>query len=252
VTPAHRAILNPQSAILNSSRRAFTLTEVLIVTGLSAMLCAGVVTFYVQSLRTSHASEQELKLITAMRRLTSELVFNGSRSHELILYASVASEDVTPERRLVVSNDDTESLADDLCPTGDFVVFVTYELPKPAAQPRYRIAKLTGYYLESVDSGPPALIRLTIDLADAPSTATVETILADHWETAERTTVAPRVTPLALADGAAADDVPHLFYRRANQSIAVCGQLLASSVGRDTGDSQSHTRTFFFAVTVRS
>ena len=64
--------------------------------------------------------------------------------------------------------------------------------------------------------------------------------------------LAGRVTPLALADSADEDTTPNLFYRRAGQSMAVCGQLLASASGADTADRRSYTHTFYFTVTVRT
>lgn len=230
----------------------FTYVELMIVVAISAAMSAAVLAFYLQSLHGSNAAEQQIKLAGRMRAFMNELIFNGSRSHELILYKSADATDRTADGRLVVTNEDTEEVTDDICPTGDFAVFVYYELPKPADQGRYRISKLIGYYVDSSAASGPALTRITVDLSAAPSTDDVETILTANWSTAEREVIATRVTPLALSDTADEDSAPNLFYRRAGQSLAVCGQLLASQTGADTEDRRSYTRTFYFTVTVRT
>lgn len=230
----------------------FSLTEVIVAVTLVGLIGTGLIAFYVQSLRNSHGVDQQLKLLTTMRTFTEELIFTGSRSHELILYNSSTADDRTLALRKIVVNDDTEAEDDDICPTGNFAVFVFYELPKPAAQAKYRISKLIGYYLESTDSGPPALKRITINKSASPSTDTVEKLLTDNWSTAPREVIARRVTPLALSDNYTESTVPQLFYRRANQNLAVCGQLLESTGRSNTKDRRSYTRTFYFTVTVRS
>lgn len=233
-------------------RSGFSVVELVIVAGLVGLISTGVMGFYVQSLKNTHSVEQQLKLLTTMRTFTDELVFNGSRSHELILYNSAAAADRTFEGRKVVVNDDTEASDDDICPTGNFAVFVYYELPKPAAQARYRIRKIVGYYLDQQGAGAPALMRITIDKESAPSTSTVEDLLTAEWNSAPRQIIARRVTALALSDNYTESTVPQLFYRRANQNLAVCGQLLESSSRTDTADRRTYTRTFYFTVTVRS
>ncbi len=235
-----------------SSRRGFSLPEIATVAGLLGLISTGVMGFFIQSLKSSNASEQQIELLSTMRTFMDEMIFNGSRSHEFILYNSMAAGDRTLEKRKAVLNADNETESDDVCPTGDFAVFVFYELPKPSSQSKYRIQKLVGYYLDKKDSGPPALVRMTIDLGASPSTDTVEEILSSRWGSAKRKTVAARVSPLALSDGYNDDTTPQLFYKRASQNIAVCGQLLQSTAKLNTKDGRTQTRTFYFTVTVRS
>lgn len=235
-----------------SRKAAFTLAEITVVLGVGSIALAGVMLFYVNCLKAGYAGTQDVKLLASMRQLTNELIYNGSRSHELILYPSAAASDRAAEDRLEVTNDESSSTADDICPTGDLAVFVYYELPKPAAQTKYRISSIIAYYLDTSVSGRPSLVRMTIDLSSAPSTETVETILTDNWSSAPRKTIASNVVPLALSDSATTSTVPQLFYRRANQNIAVCGQLRASGSSQDTADRRTYTRTFYFSVTIRS
>ncbi|HEX9781571.1 MAG TPA: type II secretion system protein [Opitutaceae bacterium] len=233
-------------------KRGFTLVEILTAMGLVGFIAAGAMGFYVQSIKNGNASEQNIELGSTMRTFMDEMIFSGSRSHELVLYRSSVAADRTAAGRLVVLNSDNEIETDDICPTGNFAVFVFYELPKPAAVDQYRISKLVGYFLEQTDTGPAALVRMTIDLSSSPSEDTVEEILADHWNSAQRRTIAPRVTPLALSDGYTEETMPQLFYRRASQNLAVCGQLMQSAARKNTKDRNTQTRTFFFNITVRS
>lgn len=246
---------------MNHRRSAFTFTELMIVMALSGMISVVVFGFYIQSLKGGNTTEQQIKLAGKMRGFMNELIFTGSRSHELILYKSSAAADRTstdvdgdgiPDSRLRVTNEDTEATTDDINPTGDFAVFVYYELPKPASSTKYRVQKIVGYYVDNAAANGPALTRMTIDLSATPSTSTIEALLTAHWNSAPRKVIASKVTPLALADSADEDTAPNLFYRRAGQSMAVCGQILASTSGKDTADRRSYTRTFYFTVTVRT
>ena len=230
----------------------YSLTEAIVVLTLVGIVSVAVLGFYINSLKAGYTNEQQLKLVSTMRTFMDEMVVTGSRSHELILYNSSDSADRTEDGRLKVLNDDTDTFADDLSPTGDFAVFVFYELPKPASEDKYRISRLVGYYLEDQSGEAPALVRITIDLSGSPSTDPVETILNNNWSSAARRTIARHVFPLALSDGYTDETKPQLFYKRANEHLAVCGQMLNSATESDTGDWRTRTRTFYFSVTVRS
>jgi hypothetical protein len=238
-------------------KSAYSLVEVMFATAIATIVMGGLMSFYVHALKTGYVSQQQITLQATMRTITSELITNASRAHEMILYNSaVASDrnDETARKRIVLDEHDNE-----IHPTGDFAVFVYYELPKPAAQAQHRIRKLIGYYTESVDAGPDKLTRIVIDMSGSPSTDTVEDILADNWTSAasgatvERKTFAPRVTPLALSDNYDSETgSPQLFFLTSTENVAVCGQLLESATRSDTKDRRTLTRTFFFTVSVRA
>jgi prepilin-type N-terminal cleavage/methylation domain-containing protein len=230
---------------------AFTLVELMVAVGIFGFMSAGVTAFYVQSLQAANATQQQVRMMADMRSITNELLFNASRAHELILYASPAAADRADatDRLPITVNEDTGALT---CPTGNFAVFVYYELPKPSSQARYRIARLVGYALDQTGTNPGVLSRITIDLSSAPSTSSVEQILSDRWATATRKTYSDLVTPLAMADGALSTTTPKLFYKRSEQNLAICGQLLKSAANNDSKDRRTVTRTMFFTVTTRS
>jgi type II secretory pathway pseudopilin PulG len=236
---------------------AFTLVEVMVAASIAVVVGGAIMAFYVQALRVGYVSQQQITLQTTMRTITSELITNASRAHEMILYSSAAAADRADETsRLAITLDEDD---EEIHPTGDFAVFIYYELPKPSDQPKHRIRKLIGYYTEQVDSGPAKLTRIVIDLSGAPSTDTVEEILEDNWlsatagATLERKTFAPRVTPLALSDDYDSETgSPQLFFLTSTENVAVCGQLLESATRNDTKDRRTLTRTFFFTVSVRA
>ena len=229
----------------------FTLPELLVAFSVFGLLSAGLTMFWVESSKASNFTQQQIRMMGEMRSLSSELLFNASRSHELIVYDSPdAAERVdASSRRQIVIDEDTSTLQ---CPTGNLVVFVYYELPKPRNQSRYRIARLVAYALDQNDTEPGRLSRITIDLTGSPSTSTVEAILEAYWSTAERKSYADLISPLAMSDAASESSTPRLFYKRSEQNLAVCGQLLRSGSDNDTKDRRTVTRTIFFTVTTRS
>jgi type II secretory pathway pseudopilin PulG len=238
----------------NTRKAAFTLVEAVVTLAVASILGAGVMTFYIDSLRAGYVTQQQIALLGTMHSVTAELISNGSRAHEVILYNTASASD-----RADVTDRKEISVDADVHPTGDFAVFVYYELPKPAANPRFRIQRLIGYYTETVDTGPPKLTRIIIDLSAAPSTETVEAILAANWTSAAtgatvtRKTFAPRVTPLAVSEDYESETgAPQLFFKATPENLAVCGQLFQSAANIDTQNRNTHTRTFFFTISVRS
>jgi hypothetical protein len=215
------------------------------------LLSAGLTMFWVESSKAANFTQQQIRMMGEMRTLSSELLFNASRAHELIIYNSPRAADRVDasSRRQIVVDEDTNALQ---CPTGNLAVFVYYELPKPRVQSRYRIARLVAYALDQNGTEPGRLSRITINLTGSPSTSTVEAILEAYWSTAERKTYADLISPLALSDVASESTTPRLFYKRSEQNLAVCGQLLRSSSDSDTRDRRTVTRTVFFTVTTRS
>lgn len=230
--------------------RGFTLLEVLITTTLLGLLATAVMGFFVMNTKTSYITANEANTISTMRSLTNALIFTGSRSHECIIYPSSASSDRVEAKRQEVVVDETTGV--ETCPTGDFAVFVYYEVPKPSTETYHRIRKIVGYSLEPAARDDRQLVSITIDLSAAPSTDTVESILTAKWATAERKIVAERVVPLALSDGYTSATVPRLFYKRANQNLVVSGQIYQGGSTVNTADWRTRTRTFYFSVSIRS
>jgi prepilin-type N-terminal cleavage/methylation domain-containing protein len=230
---------------------AFTLIEMMVAVGIFGLLGTGLTMFYVESLKAANATEQQVRLMSDMRTFSNELFFNASRAHELILYATPTADDRSEaaDRLLIVADEDTGNLH---CPTGNLAVLVYYELPKPSTQAFHRIARIIAYSLDQSGTNPGVLTRLTIDLTASPSTNTVEQILTANWNTAARRIYGRLVTPLALSDGGSTSTAPRLFYKRSEQNLAICGQLLSNAGNRDSKDRHTVSRTMFFTVTTRS
>ncbi len=229
------------------SQKGFTLVEITVASSISVVIGAAVLTFFIQGLRFNYSSQQQIKQLGTMRVLTNELIRNATRCHEFVMYDSTtaADRDNVADRKQI----EIDGFGDEIHPTGNFVVFINYELPKPAAQNKYRVASIVGYYPQSTSDGAQELVKMTITLS-TPSANSLETILQDNWATATRRVIANRIQPLALSTSTST--TPQVFYMRSRNNLAVCGQILESNVGTNTKNIYTHTRTFYFTLTVRS
>ena len=248
----------------NRSARGFTLVEIMITVTLMGFIMAGVMTFYLQNVRSMYASEQRLKLAGEIKRFSNELVVQASRSNQFVLFKSARAVDFDGTGGPNDTNDTVRQIIDidnptnPLHPAGDFVVFIYYEIPKPAAQPFHRITKLEGYYLNAINAGTlGALRKIVIDLSGAPSTNTVEAILKANWSTAQFTTYFPNARGLAVPE--VIDGVPtnnaasaRLFYMSDARNVIISGQIYSSNKEVTTGDFKTYTNTFSFNVTPRT
>jgi prepilin-type N-terminal cleavage/methylation domain-containing protein len=233
---------------LRRNQRGFTLVEIVIAASIAGVLSAAALGFLVYNLKSVYSSQQQMKLLSTMRTLNNEFIRNASRAHEYVMYDSTnsADRDEVADRKSI-EVDASSGL--EVFPTGNFVVFITYELPKPATQNKYRIASVTGYYPRSTSDGRQELVKMTI-APSTPSTDTLEDLIADNWDTAPRTVIASRINALALSE--ATSTSPQMFYMHSPNNLAVCGQLFASNAGKDTKNAHTFTRTFYFTLTVRS
>jgi prepilin-type N-terminal cleavage/methylation domain-containing protein len=245
--------------------RGFTLSELLIGMTVSAMMLLGVMTFYIQSLKSMYASDQRIKLAGQINRFSNELIVQASRSNQFVLFKSAAPADFDgtnsapdsgdSDRQIIASIDDE----DPVHPAGDFVVFVYYEIPKPTAQTKHRINRLEGYFLNTATAGSTGPVRkVVIDLSAAPSTASIESILTSKWNTtAKFTTYFPLVRGLAVPeviDGAVpgTTPAPRLFYMSASRNVIITGQIFSSSKNVNTTDWRTYTNSFCFNITPRT
>jgi prepilin-type N-terminal cleavage/methylation domain-containing protein len=247
------------------STRGFSLVEILVAMTLSGMLMAGVMAFYIQSLKSMYASDQRIKLAGQISRFSNELIVQASRSNQFILFKSATPADFDGSNSAPDSGDsDRQTItsidgADPLHPAGDFVVFVYYEIPKPTAQPAHRVNRLEGYFLNAATPGGTGAVRkVVVDLSAAPSTDSIEKILTDNWGTkAVFSNYFPLVRGLAepeVIDGAEVSTTPspRLFYMSASRNVIITGQIFSSSRNTDTQDWRTYTNSFCFNITPRT
>lgn len=247
------------------SQSGFSLVEILIAMTVSAMLMAGVMSFYIQSLKGMYASDQRIKLAGQINRFSNELIVQASRSNQFVLFKTATAADFDgtntapdsgdSDRQNIISNDPD----DPLHPAGDFVVFIYYEIPKPTAQVVHRISKLEGYFLNTSTAGGTGPVRkVVIDLSGTPSTDSIETILTNNWgTTAVFSNYFPLVRGLALPeviDGTAVSGTPspRLFYMSASRNVIITGQIYSSSQNTNTTDWKTYTNSFCFNITPRT
>lgn len=248
------------------SKRGFTLVEIMVALTVTGILMTGVMSFYIQNLKSMYASDQRMKLAGQIKRFSNELITQASRSNQFALFKSAdpanfdginaAQASATyPDRQIIDVTDPTNPLH----PAGDFVVFIYYEIPKPVSQAFHRISRLEGYFLTTATAGAPGeLKKVVIDLTSAPSTSTVEAILTAKWNTtAVFTRYFPLVRGLAkpeVIDGTAVTGVttPRIFYMSNARNVIITGQIYTSNKSTDTGDWKTYTDTFAFTITPRT
>jgi len=149
------------------------LLEVMIAAIIFGLMTTCLVAFLMQSIKSLNGSEQRMTLATEIKKFSNEMVLQGSRSNQFILYKSAALADFnSASKRQTIIGSTTL-----LHPAGDFVVFVYYEFPKPVYDTGtvpltvHRITKLEGYYLTGTDSkGIGKVNKLVIDFTNDPTT----------------------------------------------------------------------------------
>lgn len=247
------------------SKRGFTLAEILVSMTLSGLVMTGVMSFYMQSLKSMYASDQRMKLAGQIKKFSNELIVQASRSNQFVLFKSATPADYNGTNPAVDSNNSDRQIigvdagGDPLYPAGDFVVFVFYEIPRPTGLANHRIRKLEGYYLDAATPGSTGAVRkVVVDLSASPSTDTIEKILTDNWATTARfSTYFPLVRGLALPeiiDGTpvAGSPRPRLFYMSASRNVIITGQIFSSSQNTNTVDWRTYTNSFCFNITPRT
>lgn len=233
------------------------------------MLLGGVATFFSQNVKGMYASEQRMRLAGQMKKFTDELIVHASRSNQFVIFKSPAYADFdTPATDRQVIDASASPL---LHPGGDFVLFIYYEIPKPANLARYRINSLVGYYLTTGTAGGTGSLQKIEITPTTPSTSTPEAILAACWNslaskfitgtpsgyTVTVTSSFPLVRGLALPEivdnvAVSGPTTPRLFYVTAARNVMVSGQVYTSSKDIATGDWKTYTDSFFFNITPRT
>ena len=255
------------------SNRGFTLVEIMVAVAVLGVLMTGVMTFYLQGVKSMYASEQRLKLAGQIKKFSNELIVQASRANQFVLYKSASPADfdgvnptfIDPITTQVVPFPDRQRIditdpLNPLHPAGDFVVFVYFKIPKDTADAVHRISKLEGYYLNPASAGGiGAVTKVVIDLTAAPSLNSIESILNTDWNNS--TTTFTKYFPLArglcvpeIVDGTAVTGTPvsRLFYMTASRNVIVSGQLYSSRPDVATGDWKTYTDVFFFNITPRT
>src|SRR5947209_129428 len=71
----------------------FTLVEVIVAMSIFVVLMAGVVWFGLQNLKGFTASERRMTISAQVKKFTNELIIQGSRSNQFVLYKSITATD---------------------------------------------------------------------------------------------------------------------------------------------------------------
>jgi prepilin-type N-terminal cleavage/methylation domain-containing protein len=233
------------------NRSGMSLTEIMIALSLFVLVMSMASKFMIEILTNANSSTFRLDQSEYIQKFSDQVLLHARRANEFVLYKSNASADRDDATAPYVDRLAVDTSTDpDTHPAGDFLVFVYYEIPKPAGQALHRKKLLEGYFLEGTAGQIGKLRKVTIDLSAAPTADPVEKILTDHWGSdAVFTDFLLNVRSLALPDGGT---VPRFFYLRDSRSIIIAGQIYHASKNNITSDRRTYTDSFSFTISPRS
>jgi prepilin-type N-terminal cleavage/methylation domain-containing protein len=118
--------------------RAFTLTEIMVVSAIFGLVMAGVLPFFIMNLQIQYVAEQKLLINGDIREVTNQMVENAREANSFVIYQAFAQQprwDSTAANPVTETRDangsGTVTLADRLQngESGDFLVLVYYRDP---------------------------------------------------------------------------------------------------------------------------
>ena len=194
------------------ARRAFTLVEMLVVLGLSGLVIAAGLGFFVQGLKIYHFDTAKLMVNRDIRAFTSEMTDNATYANYFKIYTTFAHRTTTEGSGSSAVTVDA-SVADGL--SGDYLLLVFTDTDDPS-----KVNRLIGYYRDPDDPDDPASegpVR-KFDLTVSPSSN------ANLWEIMPATSTAGSHSEVIELSRGFADG--KLFYNYHNRSVMVRGQII--------------------------
>lgn len=201
----------------------FTITEIMIATGVSAFVMAGVLSFFTHFNKLGFINEQRNRINGDIRKFTAEMMNTGRQARYFVLYESNESGD-----RDDVSDRRMDGNA------GDFLVFVFTD-PESVVGGDGDILRLVGYFRDAEDGEAGPVRRFDVRYG-SPRDESVENLLAEPGVFNEIDEVVE--LSKGLADG-------QLFFNFHGRSVMVNGQILHGNVAKRV------TETYNFTVSTR-
>jgi prepilin-type N-terminal cleavage/methylation domain-containing protein len=234
-------------------RAGFTLAEMVVSLGISAVLMDMLVKFYVEEAKYMYTNEQKLTINKDMRVLTAQMSDDARYANFFVMYSNyTVSARTSPSQELLQAN------------SGDFLVFVFYGNNTSSAPVNVRpISELVGYYREPYQSNQLYLNPMTnapaslepvhrfdlsvangtlpanqyLESASVPSggvTTTIEALLPD----ASAATIASHPIVVQLANGLADGCLFHNFW---GKSVMINGQIVQGDNYMSASDTYNFT-----------
>lgn len=116
-----------------SSRRGYTLTEIMIVMTIFGLVMAGVLPFFIMNLKSQFVGEQKLLINGDIRKVTNQMVENAREANTFVIYQSFTEQARWdgPTIKRDLTNNGSVDFYDRLQngASGDFAVLVFYSDP---------------------------------------------------------------------------------------------------------------------------
>lgn len=205
---------------MQTSKKAFTLVEILITLSIATIASTMILGYVVENVKISFVNDQKNKINYDIRKLTNEFANSAKSSNYFALYKSFNNADHnTAGSRL----HDGQS--------GDYLVLVSQAPPQGFQNSIRPIERIVGFYRSAdVDNRGP--VRKFVLEFDPPSTSDLEDLLPDQSEVDDF----PQVLELAegLADG-------NMFFNFWNKSVMVNGKILHGNEAKRVTDTYNFT-----------
>lgn len=213
---------------MTSKKKGFTIVELMIALGITALILGGLMTFNIQLIKGGLFSEQKNMINRDIRKVTTDLGEVAKEANYFVMYPSFEASD---------RNDSDDRLVTDQ--SGDFILFV-HTSATYVSFGVHPVEKIVGYYRSSgtVDDltnvGPVMKFEVSfstpIDITASTST-TLESLIPSAGAV-----VAEQI--LELSKGTANGK---LFYNFQNKSAMVNGQIYHGNIAGRVTDTYNFT-----------
>ncbi len=221
---------NEQGLCGGGSRRAnrragFTLTEVMMATVISALVSAGLLSFYLTSYKIGFVNQERNRINADMRSLTGQLLQDGRQANYFKIYKSVGETDRDTASDRVMDGG-----------SGDMLAFV-YTVDGGSPMAPDKVSRIVCYFRDATTAKDGLAPVRRYERSFEPATEdSLESLLPSGTSLA----LADEVLELSrgLANG-------HLFYNFWGRSVMVNGQIVHGN------DAKRVTETYNFTISPR-
>lgn len=223
-------------------QHGFTLVEIMFAMSILALVMTGIMTFLVDSVRTTFITEQKLNINGDIRDVTNKLADEAREANYFTLYTSFYPQyEVEPmgDFREPATGYAAADYRQRRGNSGDFLLLVYTGIdPNPDDLEPAPIEKIIGYFRDggTVDSEQAPVRRFEVEVPKADQYEELETLIPSSTLSILHPEVINLVT--GLADG-------NLFYNIQNRSVLVNGKIIHGN------DAKQVTGTYNFTVSPR-
>ena len=228
--------------IQHTQRRGFTLVEIMLATTILGLVMAGIMTFFLDSLRTTFITQQKLNINGDIRDVTNKLADEAREANYFAMYSSFYPQYTSApfgDFRSPADGFSAEDYRQRKGNSGDFLLLVYTGIDtSPNDNTPAPIEKIIGYFRDggSSDTEQAPVRRFEMSVPNGDQYDDLETLIPSSLLAAGFPTVINLVTGPADGD---------LFYNIEDRSVLVNGKIIHGN------DAKQVTGTYNFTVSPR-